>query len=50
MIPVLDPLPLSWIPGKADQQRTSLKDVPAEEPGPYLVVIQDPEGNELCRT
>jgi hypothetical protein len=33
---VLDPLPLSCIPGKANQQRTSLKDVPAEEHAQYL--------------
>jgi hypothetical protein len=50
MIPVLDPLPLSCTPRKADQQRTSLKDVPAEERGQYLVVMQDPEGNEFCLT
>jgi hypothetical protein len=50
MIPVLDRLPPSCIPRKADQQRTSLKDAPAEERGQYLVVMQDPEGNQVCRT
>jgi hypothetical protein len=36
MTTVLDPSPLSCIRRKADQERTSLKDVPAEEHAQYL--------------
>jgi hypothetical protein len=49
MTTVLDPLPLSCIE-KANQQRTSLKDVPAEERAQYLVVMQHPRSNEFCLT
>ena len=49
MITVLDPIPLSCVPRRANQQWTSLKDVPAEERGQYLMVMQDPEGNQVCR-